>query len=242
MLRHRLSLILLGLLLMTMTLAAANSNKAAFKEPHYALLVFGPEAKVRVQVVLDGKTLYVDRNSDGDLTGKDERFTIDFPNGDVNKSGQVSDCNIEIRDPDGQTRYLITSFGIYPEDEKPNAKRQLMAYVDIKGRISYRQYCDAKMGESLDQAAVAHFHGPLTIGPRTISWKLTPELSRILGGDNPSDIFAVVGTMDAERGCWVVVRGGDLPKDLHPVAEVEFPANKPGDPPIKKRYRLEERC
>src|SRR6516225_5854504 len=38
------------------------------KAPKYALLVFGPEGKDRVWLVLDGDTLYVDRKGNGDLT------------------------------------------------------------------------------------------------------------------------------------------------------------------------------
>jgi hypothetical protein len=45
------------------------------KTPKYALLVFGPEARHRVWLVLDGDALYVDRNGNGDLTEKGERFT-----------------------------------------------------------------------------------------------------------------------------------------------------------------------
>src|SRR5439155_24294253 len=37
-------------------------------KPMYCLLVFGPEAKTRVWLVLDGETLYVDRNGNGNLT------------------------------------------------------------------------------------------------------------------------------------------------------------------------------
>jgi hypothetical protein len=37
-------------------------------KPRYCLLVFGAEAKIRVWIVEDGKTLYVDRNANGDLT------------------------------------------------------------------------------------------------------------------------------------------------------------------------------
>src|SRR2546426_2605494 len=43
------------------------------KDPKYCLLVFGPEAKTRVWLVLDGDTLYVDRNGNGDLTEPDEK-------------------------------------------------------------------------------------------------------------------------------------------------------------------------
>jgi hypothetical protein len=211
-------------------------------KPKYALLVFGPEAKTRVWVVQDGETLYVDRNGDGDLTGEDERFTLNCPNPELKGFGNLTDCKIEIRDSDKQTRYLLTSINIYPEDNKPTDKPHLMANVDIKGQVSYRQYCDAKLAENPEKAAIAHFHGPLTIGPRTINWKLTPEQSRLPLGDSPGDIFAAVGTMDAEHGCWVVMRSDDLPKDLHPVVEVEFPGKKAGDASIKKRYRLEQRC
>jgi hypothetical protein len=212
-------------------------------KPKYTLLVFGPEAKTRVWVVQDGETLYVDRNGDGDLTGKDERFTLASLNGNRNSYGSLKDCNIEIRDPDKQTRYLITSISIFPEDHnKPTEKPHLMVNVDIKGRLAYRQYCDAKLGDKPDNAAIAHFHGPLTIEPRKINWKLMPELSRLPLGDPAGDIYAVVGTMDAERGCWVVVRSEDLPKDLHPTVEVEYPARKSEDASIKKRYRLEQRC
>src|SRR5205823_3606456 len=42
-------------------------------KPRYCLLVFGPEAKTRVWLVLDGPTLYVDRNGNGDLTDAGEK-------------------------------------------------------------------------------------------------------------------------------------------------------------------------
>src|SRR5437762_1445801 len=41
--------------------------------PKYCLLVFGPEAKARVWLVLAGDTLYVDKNGNGDLTEEGER-------------------------------------------------------------------------------------------------------------------------------------------------------------------------
>src|SRR5262245_51275634 len=49
------------------------------KSPSYGLLVFGPEAKSRVWVVLDGDILYVDRNCNGDLTEAGERLVIKNP-------------------------------------------------------------------------------------------------------------------------------------------------------------------
>lgn len=210
-------------------------------KPKYALLVFGPEAKTRVWVVQDRETLYIDRNSDGDLTGTGERFTLEFSNGRTG-NGYLKDCKIEVRDADTKTRYLITAIGSYPENDKVDFERSLIAYVDIKGQVAYRQYCSAKFGANPDKAAIAHYHGPLTIEPKRIYWKLTPELSRLPLGDSPGDISALVGTMDAEHGCWVVVCSDNLPKALHPVVEVEYPAKKAADAAIKKRYQLKERC
>jgi hypothetical protein len=42
--------------------------------PKYCLLVFGPEGKTRVWLVVDGDVLYADCKGNGDLTGKDQRF------------------------------------------------------------------------------------------------------------------------------------------------------------------------
>src|SRR5262245_41449527 len=68
------------------------------KTPEYALLLFGPEARLAVWVVFDGETVYLDRNGDGDLTAANERFA------------KEADCkNVELADPDGKTRYVITS-------------------------------------------------------------------------------------------------------------------------------------
>src|SRR5262245_10504622 len=58
------------------------------KVPKYCLLVLGPKAKTRIWLVLDGKTLYVDRNADGDLTAASER--VDGKDG-VFKVGELVD-------------------------------------------------------------------------------------------------------------------------------------------------------
>ena len=41
--------------------------------PKYCLLVFGPETKTSVWLIVDGDVMYVDRNGNGDLTEKGER-------------------------------------------------------------------------------------------------------------------------------------------------------------------------
>jgi hypothetical protein len=108
------------------------------KKPRYALLLFGPEARLQVWVVLDGETLYVDRNGDGDLTGAGERF------------GKEADCkNVEIADPDGKTRYVINRVRSDYSHYTPKARREreakgippgLLVEVSIRGPVAYRQY------------------------------------------------------------------------------------------------------
>jgi hypothetical protein len=203
------------------------------KAPKYALLLFGPEARLRVWAVLDGGTLYLDRDGDGDLTGKGERFD------------RLADCkDVALKDPDGKTRYIITAVGEFPQGDPP--RPHLDVSVDIKGPVEYRQYCGTELRDSPKKAAVAHFHGPLAAGPRTINWKLPPRLA-LAAGDKPTDLPALVGTMSAEHGCWVVVRSdnGDkpaFPEGVRPLVDVEFPPKAAGGAPVKKRYRLDGFC
>ena len=58
------------------------------KSPKYGLLVFGPEAVDRVWLVVDGDTLYVDRNGNGDLTEPGEKVAAKADkSGDPAESG-----------------------------------------------------------------------------------------------------------------------------------------------------------
>ncbi|QJW98651.1 hypothetical protein [Frigoriglobus tundricola] len=211
------------------------------KNPQYALLVFGPEARLRVWVVLDGEALYIDRNGDGDLTAEHNRFA------------KEADCkSIELRDPDGKTRYVIdrvqTDYSFYTPKVRDERKKKgtppgLMAYVSIKGGVEYQQYCDiVELSDSPKTAMLAHFHGPLTIAPMTINWKL-PESAFLRKGKGPPEFIANVGTLSEKHGCWVVVRTCDekaclFPDGVRPVVEVEYPAAVGTDPPVKKTYTL----
>jgi hypothetical protein len=76
-------LVAIALLCCTVTVSAADLTKvdrtiqkepAYHSKPKYCLLVFGPEARQRVWLVLDGDTLYVDKNGNGDLTEEGKRI------------------------------------------------------------------------------------------------------------------------------------------------------------------------
>jgi hypothetical protein len=215
------------------------------KSPKYALLVFGPEARLRIWIVLDGETLYVDRNGNGDLTERGERFE---------KEGACK--NVRLSDPDGTTTYVIqsvkTGYSMYtPEAQRKRAAEgippEMLVYIEIKGPVSYSQYCDIQeLRNQPQKAMIAHFHGPLTIGPRTIKGKL-PDWAVLQAGPRPSELQCVIGTMSEKHGCWVVVRTCQgnkclFPEGIRPVAQIEFPRGNAGGTIVTRRYNLTGFC
>lgn len=201
-------------------------------KPEYALLLFGPEARRRVWVVVDGELAYVDRNGDGDLTAPEEKFAL---------TGNWQE--VEVSDPVGTTRYTITSLRVHRDGADPPF---VMANVDVHGGLEYQQYCDARLGATTRDAAIAHFHGPLAIGPRTISWKVPPE-TELRTGNKVHDIYAMIGTMSERHHCWVVVVSHKakeccFAEGVRPRVAVEFPSKDRGKPPIIESYGLDEFC
>jgi hypothetical protein len=142
-----------------------NIDRSISKEPAYsgkpefALLLIGAEAR-RVWVVVDGETIYIDRNSDGDLTAANERFE------------SSDDCKqLDVSDPVGDKKYVIDRLKVH-RDKNDKWQPFLMAHVDIGPSPSFQQYCDTKLGASPAEAAIAHFafltafaHGPRSSSP-----------------------------------------------------------------------------
>ncbi len=206
-------------------------------KPEYAWLVFGPKANVRVLVSVAGDAIALRHYEGEEPTGREEQF-----------KEQEQPSEITLADPDGVTSYAIRSIRISRKDTKKGTPTKLLVNVEVKGPVKYRQYSDApKMAGELKIAPVSHFHGPLTIGAVTINWKIPPDLA-LRRGEKGTDLQAFIGTMDAKRGCWVVVKVHEsldeclFPKDVRPVADIEFPSKKKGDPPIKRRFRLDRFC
>src|SRR5262249_51831826 len=86
-------------------------------KPKYCLLVFGPEAKHRVWLVLDGDDLYVDRNGNGDLTEKGERFVLALDEYDRKRGRRVWKVG-DIVASDGKVRYTDLQVSDISEDAK----------------------------------------------------------------------------------------------------------------------------
>jgi hypothetical protein len=202
--------------------------------PHYAWLTFGPEQRVRLLICDRGLWIATSRFVDGNRVGPVERFRA---------WGGLNGMTLD--DPDGRTTYTITRAQNFAARGDPVA---FMAYVDIDGPVAYQQYCDLSFAARDPQSArVAHFNGPLTAGPVTVNWKL-PDGLALARGDDPTTLRALVGTMDAARGCWVAVSSQDehlkpaFGNTIRPEVEIAFAAPSEGQPPIIQRYVLDQVC
>ena len=231
-------------LIFSLSVAALAGGVAFFVHtwfgPQYCWLAFGPVGKHRILVCLDGESVYVDRDGDGTFAGNNERFD------------SIKDCkNVEIDSPDGESSYVINDIVDLPVGIRV---RLVAIAVKIRGRVEYPQSCVLKMAFFPFYAPVAHFHGPLTIEPvklmfegATPVWKLS--MTAIRTADEPTQLYASIGTMNAANNCRVGISSLDeagiqspFPNDVFPVAEVEFPGKRPDDARITKRYPLSGFC
>jgi hypothetical protein len=219
------------------------------KNPKYALLVFGAEARTRIWLVLDGTTLYVDRNSNGDLTEAGEKVA-----GKKDGSIFADDAHTytigELRD--GGRRHLnatltvretkaipgrvprTTDCIIRMDAELPGYRGpwengrvlQMAGPSDLNG--------DLQFSDRPQDAPILHFGGPWTIA---LNDRPTFRVNREM------ELFLTLGTPGRGKGT-LVSSGyeGVVPRGIYPLAEIAFPAEKPGDPAVKINYELKGRC
>lgn len=264
--RRTLPLLVLTILL-TSQLRAADLSKIArtihkepvyqSKTPRYCLLVFGPEAKTRVWLVLDGKTLYVDRNGNGDLTENGETV--------IAKTGlQFLDEELfeidEIRDGTRTHKNLtltfrkVNSLALREENLEKEITRlpggrgcYLHLDIDLPGRkgkgIGGRIWQAAGVydaqgfltfADKPHNAPIIHFAGP---------WQMQSERRNRLMVGHETDLVLYVGTPGLGAGTTAYLcYAGAVPENVHPRIEITYPPAKPGEPPLKRLYELKERC
>jgi RNA polymerase sigma factor (sigma-70 family) len=208
------------------------------KEPKYAgtplylLLAFGPEAKEKVWVVLDGSTLYVDRNGNGDLTDVGEAVTpAGFPLVEANPAspafivgeltvGGAKHTDFFFSAIRMNTGGVYTRFGL-----KLDGKT-----LQIAGPTSLA------MAESPKDARVVHFGSPVVTVRPSLALPSTADANQ------PVDYRVQVGTPGVGAGSLAAYGSEHLPEGVAPVAEFEFTPLKPDDAPKKVTLNLTERC
>jgi hypothetical protein len=217
----------------TATVVAADSTKIdrriakepvyQSKAPKYCLLVFGPEAKTRVWLVLDADKLYLDRNANGDLTEANER---------VKRAGKELEAG-DVTDSDGKAKYARLRLKQFDPPENP------LWVVSLDVRAKYRQFGCVRFAGRPQDAPVLWFDGPLTMGFSE------PEKQALERGEKGSQINAWIGTLSPANQRLETVyleHSQGVPADIHPTAFVEFPNRDPKGKPITITVTLNERC
>lgn len=254
---------LLLLAFLTAPLWAAESTKAGRKiarepqyqsRPKYCLLDFSGETEHRVWLVHDGKTLYIDRNANGDLTEPDERVaaidedvgSTSFELGEVRIGTRVhKNFSIAVipferlayRDAEAKARFKsdpeARNYRLWIDLELPGYVGQ-----GIGGRVTHNVSRDAsgflEFADSAEQAPLVRFEGL-----REITLWGRPELT--VG--RPTEVYLAVGTAGIGPGTTAFVgHEGVVPAGLCPRVEVTYQAQKADEPPIRQRYEVRHRC
>jgi hypothetical protein len=210
------------------------------KTPRYCLLVFGPKADYRVWLVLDGDTLYVDRNGNGDLTEAGKSTEPQQRNTDPCGFKPVT-----IFAPDGKTEEKL-QFALYGWFDYAAGKDTRgvspAVFVTWKGR-SFGSWGDETgpciWGRTPQDAPVLHIDGPLQMGFES---EANYALER--KGDGEFELNVGVGTKGLGKGAFVHLSYANdaIPKDVYPTAVLEFPSKTSGSPPVVARAVLKQRC
>src|SRR5262249_31276018 len=196
-------------------------------KPLCCQVVFGPERRLRAWFILKDGRIYVDP------AGGDSSQTCERPR------QQPAKFPFELADPDGRTKYKITSA---PAPQHEN-DRYMVLSVDICGPVGYGQYGTVQLAEDPQQAGLAHIHGPLAV--QLVARRADqPPLSFITG--KPRYLQAVITTHLPERGSWIAVYSErsepSFPPGLVPMADVEFLPKVAGEAPIHRQFALGEFC
>jgi hypothetical protein len=224
-------------------------------KPKYCLVVFGPEAKTKVWLVLDGKVLYVDRNGSGDLTEKGERFTAraerghdrpDYPFAEFRQFPTID--RISAAGKRKYTRFEVTHTTI-KTDFEPGSRdhRELKSRFEkdpTLTRAGVTVYLDdrvrmqavAEWADRPEDAPVVHIDGPLTMAPLA-----RQELRR---GKEPAELQFCLGCRGlgkADQDAFAILDYDQVPREVDPVAEFRFRHKDPHKPLITVEVKL-KRC
>jgi hypothetical protein len=211
--------------------------------PKYLLLVFGPEGKTRVWLVLDGDKLLMDRNANGDLTEAGERVQGGVVESIPERDTLHFDLG-ELVTGEGRQRVTRLKFGIkgYATD------RPLLCglYPTVVGR--FRQSVPSRhFADRPQDAPILRIDGPLTMGlhqqPIFVPGKDT-EIDAWIGtrnhvGSSRATPFEIATLVDFTQSNSDMVPG--VPAQSYPLIEIEFPRMDPNAAPIRVRAALEKR-
>jgi len=203
----------------------------ATKSPSYCLLLFGPQAKAKVWLVLDGDKLYVDRNGNGDLTEPGECFTR-APGDDFFR---VPDLTIGV----AGKKYSDLRVNWKPKGNTPGSKSHLHVMVRVNEHDQYG-VAPANAGKPA-KAPLLHFDGPLKLHVQIFQSEPLKRQEHFTRGKEHQLTVALVTKYPGVESVQVHA-GKRVAADVNPVAEIEFPGKAPGAKPTAIKTQLKHRC
>jgi hypothetical protein len=203
------------------------------KSPKYCLAVFGPKADTKVWLVLDGETLYVDKNGNGDLTEPGEQVKIATPNQDPAQFSEV-----EITDAQGKKVAKLSASAWGWLNRKENGKLEVTVDATLEDGRRFVAWGDEKsplkFADRSADAPIVHFGGPLVMG-----LEIREPLRRKSATE--FELNMAVGCKGRGPGSFAAMIYTPVPKDAYPKVAFEFPGPAAGDP-IKAELIVKDRC
>jgi hypothetical protein len=235
------------------------AKEPAYKaKPRYCLLVFGPEAKTRVWLVLDGDNLYVDKNGNGDLTEPGEKVAARKDGSDPEEgvftfdAGAIRDGKLTHRNL-GVAVWKLDTLARVNEQAKqlfakdPKVRRHSLS-IELEmpghkgagagGRVLHYVDHDVngplQFAERPQDAPIIHLGGP---------WQVTfAERPRLAAG-REAEVNLVVGAPGLGAGTTAIVGYENLiPENVYPTAEITYPPGREGERPLRELYEIKGRC
>jgi hypothetical protein len=230
----------------------------------YAMLKFGQKTPQDVWMILDGETLYLDLNGNGDLTEVGEKFT-----GKILGTKSEPTIHFEI-DKLAVGKKLHRGFNLWVTPQKtfeksPLIEGQSVAQARIKAkpdaltvRISVEVQAEKLQGnghenrvlqyvlngddkglntlaEEERQAPVFHFDGPLEFVFQT-------SITENWTGGQQADAYVAMITAGTSPGTSVQFGFDTLPTSLQPKLSIEYTPTDKTKPGTKDEVKLPERC
>ncbi len=235
-------------------------------DPRYCWLVFGSEARLRRLLRVDGREVAIDRDGDGKFDGKDERFAsekdckgvvIAGPDGQTSYViTHVEDMHVVPPEKFLEVRVHVLGPLAFPQgavvqltgkpDGAPEAHfhgpltvaPRACRITNRASRLVENPLVDLRplLPEFLTRLSGKQLFEESLL-PRSLKRTGEPtELSALVITEGANSLVAVCSPEDTQEGRR---EKGPFPKGVYPVVDVEFPAKRPGDPPIKRRYPLD---
>jgi hypothetical protein len=239
--------------------------------PKYCLLVFGAKAQDRVWLVLDGDTLYVDRNANGDLTDDGEpvrlakwvEMTKRHPMYSKESRTKAGDLHVGDLTHEALEVYMYQAprrvdptYKDAPswQDAVDSVWKQTGDGISvlISLDLDCRCYEFLKAGKPKKlthtscqwEGVLAFGSSPATAPVLHFGGPLTFRVvqTELQRGKKEEDLTVNLGTAGLGAGTFVAAAIELLPPYMDPRVDIAFPPKREGQPEICQDFLLEDRC